>query len=90
MTVFRAATLRTFFFAFHAGAKELKAFSGDLRKVRSVKETLQQLRCIDNAATDSSFKHFEVSKHTFLAFFLHASTCYRCHNAAWHDKRSLL
>ena len=23
MTVFRAATLRTFFFAFHAGAKEL-------------------------------------------------------------------
>ena len=24
MTVFRAATLRTFFFAFHAGAKELK------------------------------------------------------------------
>ena len=25
MTVFRAATLRTFFFAFHAGAKELMA-----------------------------------------------------------------
>ena len=25
MTVFRAATMRTFFFAFHAGAKELKA-----------------------------------------------------------------
>ena len=25
MTVFRAATLRTFFFAFHAGAKELKS-----------------------------------------------------------------
>ena len=24
MTVFRAATLRTFFFAFHAGAKEFK------------------------------------------------------------------
>ena len=24
MTVFRAATLRTFFFAIHAGAKELK------------------------------------------------------------------
>ena len=24
MTVFRAATLRTFFFAFHAGAKELR------------------------------------------------------------------
>ena len=24
MTVFRAATLQTFFFAFHAGAKELK------------------------------------------------------------------
>ena len=27
MTVFRAATLRTFFFAFHAGAKELKVYS---------------------------------------------------------------
>ena len=26
MTVFRAATLRTFFFAFRAGAKESKAF----------------------------------------------------------------
>ena len=25
MTVFRAATLRTLFFAFHAGAKELNA-----------------------------------------------------------------
>ena len=25
MTVFRAATLQTFFFAFHAGAKELKS-----------------------------------------------------------------
>ena len=28
MTVFRAATLRTFFFAFHAGAKELKRKAG--------------------------------------------------------------
>ena len=28
MTVFRAATLRTFFFAFHAGAKELSLGSG--------------------------------------------------------------
>ena len=29
MTVFRAATLRTFFFAFHAGAKELKVILYD-------------------------------------------------------------
>ena len=27
MTVFRAATLMTFFFAFHAGAKEFMRFS---------------------------------------------------------------
>ena len=27
MTVFRAATLRTFFFAFHAGSKELRDFN---------------------------------------------------------------
>ena len=27
MTVFRAATLGTFFFAFHAGAKELSSFA---------------------------------------------------------------
>ena len=29
MTVFRTATLRTFFFAIHAGAKELKLFDID-------------------------------------------------------------
>ena len=31
MTVFRAATLRTFFFAFHAGGKELNEFGLGLR-----------------------------------------------------------
>ena len=34
MTVFRAATLRTFFFAFHAGAKELSQLQEDRQYVR--------------------------------------------------------
>ena len=34
MTVFRAATLRTFFFAFHAGAKELRDVVESSRQVR--------------------------------------------------------
>ena len=35
MTVFRAATLRTFFFAFHAGAKELKEVNRIILYIRS-------------------------------------------------------
>ena len=36
MTVFRAATLRTFFFAFHAGAKELNVFGEEYINVISL------------------------------------------------------
>ena len=40
MTVFRAATLRTFFFAFHSGAKELKEFYSSLMPVTCVAHLL--------------------------------------------------
>ena len=48
MTVFRAATLRTFFFAFHAGAKELKFFLQDQPIVSSVVALflLSQVSCL--------------------------------------------
>ena len=37
MTVFRAATLRTFLFAFHAGAKELKNATKNICKIQETK-----------------------------------------------------
>ena len=58
MTVFRAATLRTLFFAFHVGAKELRLCGSLCRREFWFCARWEELRIYVNKTLQESFNRF--------------------------------